>query len=36
MVRVHLPQPYTRVAQLGERVPYKHDVTGSSPVVGTI
>lgn len=23
------------IAQLGERMPYKHDVTGSSPVVPT-
>lgn len=28
--------PIGSIAQLGERMPYKHDVTGSSPVVPTI
>ena len=27
---------YGRLAQLGERLPYKQDVIGSSPIVSTI
>ena len=38
MVRIHLPPPIFngRIAQLGEHLPYKQGVTGSSPVVPTI
>ena len=37
MVRIHLPPPLDgRIAQLGEHLPYKQGVTGSSPVVPTI
>ena len=37
MVRIHLPPPINgRIAQLGEHLPYKQGVTGSSPVVPTI
>ena len=36
MVRIHLPPPLDgRIAQLGEHLPYKQGVTGSSPVVPT-
>ena len=31
----HPDQPYGSLAQLGERLPYKQDVTGSSPVTPT-
>ena len=38
MVQIHLPPPVFngRIAQLGEHLPYKQGVTGSSPVVPTI
>ena len=37
MVRIHLPPPLDgRIAQLGEHLPYKQGVTGSSPVSPTI
>ena len=34
-VRFSLGSPRGSIAQLGERLPYKQDVTGSSPVVPT-
>ena len=34
-VQVLLPAPYGSIAQLGEHLPYKQRVTGSSPVVPT-
>ena len=39
MVRIHPHPPFFkrgRIAQLGEHLPYKQGVTGSSPVVPTI
>ena len=34
-VRKQLRVPHGSIAQLGEHMPYKHGVTGSSPVVPT-
>lgn len=34
-VRISLGSPKGSIAQLGERLPYKQDVIGSSPIVPT-
>ena len=35
MVQIRLPLPYGSIAQLGEHLPYKQRVIGSSPIVPT-
>ena len=35
MVRLHSPLPLGRIAQLGEHLPYKQGVIGSSPITPT-
>ena len=35
MVRLHSPLPSGRIAQLGEHLPYKQGVIGSSPITPT-
>ena len=34
-VRISVGSPYGSIAQLGEHLPYKQGVTGSSPVTST-
>ena len=35
-VRISVGSPFGSIAQLGEHLPYKQGVTGSSPVTSTI